>query len=127
MRRPHFTIASLLAVIGVLGIALAALRNPSYLWANVTFSLALAALVLATINAVYGRGARRAYWLGFTLCGGTEPSDLLVPGLRESVCPRLATEAGSSTCSDPQVAPPFLPPPPSDQDGETAVAPMASG
>ena len=93
MRRPHFSIASLLAVIGILGVALAALVNPSYLWANVTFSMAFAAIVLAIINTVYGREARRAYWLGFSLCGGIYFAVCSVPSLRDSLCPRLATEA----------------------------------
>ena len=116
MRRPHFTIASLLAVIGILGVALAALRNPSYLWANVTFSLAFAALVLAIINAVYGRGARRAYWVGFTLCGGTYFAVCWMPGLHESVCPRLATEVIFDFLY-PHIAPPSPTPPPSMRMG----------
>jgi hypothetical protein len=40
MRMPIFSIGRLLAVIGVLGIAFAALRSPSYLWANATFTAA---------------------------------------------------------------------------------------
>ena len=47
MRLPRFSIASILAVIAIFAVALAALRSPSYLWANVTFSLALCALVVA--------------------------------------------------------------------------------
>ena len=92
MRRPRFSIASVLAVISILGVALAAFRDPSYLWANVTFSVAFAALVLAIINAIYGSGASRAYWLGFILCGWTYFAICSVPGLRESICPRLVTE-----------------------------------
>jgi hypothetical protein len=92
MRKPRYSIASGLAIIGILGVALAAFRDPSYLWANVTFSAALAALVLAIINAVYSRGARRAYWLGFALCGWAYFAITSVPGLRQSLCPRLVTE-----------------------------------
>jgi hypothetical protein len=92
MGRPHFSIASLLVVICVLGVALAAFRNPSYLWANVTFTVAFAAIVLAIINTIYGRGANRAYWLGFAVCGGTYFAICTVPGLRDSLNPRLATE-----------------------------------
>jgi hypothetical protein len=92
MRPPRFSIASLLAVIGILGVALAALRTPSNFWANVTFSVALATLVIAVINAIYGSGARRAYWLGFAICGGTYFAVCSVPGLRDSVCLRLASE-----------------------------------
>jgi hypothetical protein len=92
MRLPRFSIASVLAVTAILAVALAALRSPSYLWANVTFSLALGALVVAIINVVYGREAGRAYWLGFSLCGGIYLAICSMPGLRDSVCPRLVTE-----------------------------------
>jgi hypothetical protein len=92
MKLPRFSIASILAVIAFVAVALAALRTPSNLWANVTSSLAMAALVGAIINVIYARGTVRAYWLGFSLCGGIYFSVCLVPGLRDSICPRLVTE-----------------------------------
>jgi hypothetical protein len=108
MERPRFSIASLLVVIGVLGIALAAFRNPSYMWANITFTVAFAAIVLAIINTIHGRGACRAYWLGFALCGGTYFATCTVPGIRDSLCPRLATEM-IFDCIYPHVSPPSGP------------------
>jgi hypothetical protein len=113
MERPRFSIASLLVVIGVIGIALAALRNPSYMWANVTFSVAFAAILMAIINTIYGRGARRAYWLGFALCGGIYFATCSVPGIRESICPRLATEMVFDLLYPNVSPPPAAPPPPS--------------
>ncbi len=92
MRLPRFSIASALAVIAILAVALAALRSPSYLWANVTFSLALGALVVGIVNVIYGRDVGRAYWVGFSLCGGIYLAICTLPGLRDSGCPRLATE-----------------------------------
>ncbi len=92
MRLPRFSIASGLTLIAILAVALAALRNPSYLWANVTYSLALGAVVVAFVNAVYSREAGRAYWLGFSLCGGIYLTVCSVPVLRDSVCSRLLTE-----------------------------------
>jgi len=92
MGRPQFSIASLFVVIGILSIALAAFRQPSYMWANVTFTVAFAAIVLAIINIIYGQGASRAYWVGFLLCGGTYFTICTVPGIRDTLCPRLATE-----------------------------------
>jgi hypothetical protein len=92
MRLPRFSIASILAVIAIFAVALAALRNPSYLWASVTFSLALGALVVAIVNVSYGRAHSRAYWLGFSLFGGIYFAICSLPGLHDSVCPRLATE-----------------------------------
>jgi hypothetical protein len=85
MRRPRLSIGSALTIIGILGVALAAFRDPSYLWANVTFSTAFAALVLAIVNVLYSRGARRAYWAGFALCGWAYFAICSVPGLRESL------------------------------------------
>ncbi len=92
MRAARFSIGSLLAVIGILAVALAALRNPSYLWANAAFTAALAAVLAAVVSTVFGRGARRAYWLGFALFGGTYLAICSTPVLRDSVCPRLVTE-----------------------------------
>ena len=93
MRLPRFSIANGLVVIAILAVALAALRTPSYLWANVTYSIALGAVVVAIVNFVYGREARRAYWLGFSLCGGIYLTVCSVPVLRDSVGSRLVTEA----------------------------------
>src|SRR5262249_47811250 len=110
LRRPRFSIASLLVVIGILGVALAALRNPSYLWANVTFTMAFASLVLAIVNPISGRAARRAYWLGFPVSGGAYFAVCSLPGLRDSVCPRLATEVIFDLLY-PNMAPPIPPAP----------------
>jgi hypothetical protein len=93
MLRRRFSIGNMLALIAILGVALAALRSPSYLWANAAFTAALAAVVAAVVNTVFGRGARRAYWFGFAIFGGTYLAICSTPGLRESVCPRLVTEA----------------------------------
>jgi hypothetical protein len=108
MRRLHFSIANLLAVIGILGVAMAALRNPSYLWANVTFSIAFGSLIVAVLSAIYAQGPRRAYWLGFSLCGAAYFAVCWMPGLHESVCPRLVSEAVFDLLY-PLVAPPEPP------------------
>jgi hypothetical protein len=92
MRMPRFSISTLLVVIAILGVAMAALRSPSYLWANVTFTIALLAILTAVASAIVARGAHRAYWLGFSLFGGTYLAICAGPGLNEAVCPRLATE-----------------------------------
>jgi len=88
----RFTIAQLFAVIAVCGVAFAALRSPSYLWANALYTTAFAALVIAAINVVYGRGGSRAYWAGFLIAGAVYFIAYSVPSLREPVCPRLFTE-----------------------------------
>jgi hypothetical protein len=108
MKLPRFSIASVLVVIAIFAVALAALRSPSYLWANVTSSLAMIALVVAMINVIYAREAVRAYWLGFSLCGGLYFAACSIPGLRDSLCPRLVTEAALDLLY-PHISPPSAP------------------
>jgi hypothetical protein len=69
MWRFRFSVRGLMMLIVLLGTAFAALRSPTPLWANGWFSLVLAALVLAVPAAVYRRGERRAFWVGFATCG----------------------------------------------------------
>ena len=69
MRHFRFSIRGLMIVIVVLGTAFAALRYPTPLWANLWYSLTLAALTLAVPAAVYRRGEQRAFWVGFAACG----------------------------------------------------------
>jgi hypothetical protein len=94
MKRLRFSIGGILIAIAILAVALAALRSPSPLAAGVAFSLAFGSLVVAAVNVVVcGWGAGRAYWLGFLLAGGAYFIVCFVPGFRESMCPRLVTEA----------------------------------
>lgn len=69
MRSFRFSIAHLLLLIVFLGFSFAALRSPSQLWANAWFSAALVVLTIAVLAAVYRRGRRRAFWVGFASCG----------------------------------------------------------
>lgn len=69
MRRFRVSIAGLLAGIGLLGVSLAALARPSGLWANAYYSLALGTLIIAVLGAIYSRASKRAFWVGFSVCG----------------------------------------------------------
>jgi hypothetical protein len=69
MRRFRYSVGGLMMIIVLLAAAIAALRYPSPLWANVWFSLAASALTLAVPAAVYHRGEQRAFWVGFASCG----------------------------------------------------------
>jgi hypothetical protein len=93
-------------------VSLAAFRDPSYLCANIAFSVALATLVLAIINVLYGRGAGRACWAGFALCGWAYFSIFPIPGLRESLCLRLVPEVVLDL-----IYPHLTPPPPAPAPG----------
>jgi hypothetical protein len=69
MPRFRFSIGGLMAAIVLIAIAIAGLRYPSPFWANVWFSLPLGALAVAIPAAVYSRGGRRAFLVGFATCG----------------------------------------------------------
>jgi hypothetical protein len=69
MNRLRFSIASLLVWVALLGVGIAALRSGSPLWGNALFSLAIGMLTIAILAAVYRKGRRRAFWVGFATCG----------------------------------------------------------
>lgn len=69
MRHLRTTLAGLMGIVLVAALGLAALRVASPFWAGVTYLAIRAILGLAILNVVYARGARRAWWLGFTLFG----------------------------------------------------------
>jgi hypothetical protein len=90
--KPRFSLAAIAAAIGSCGVAFAALRSPSHLWANATYTGVCIALVLAAINVAFSRGRSRAFWAGFLMAGGAYFTAYSVPALRESIGPRLLTE-----------------------------------
>jgi hypothetical protein len=108
MRLPRFSIGLLLAVIALCGVAVSALRTPSYLWANALYTAAAVSVVVASIQAAFGRGGRRAFWAGFLMAAGSYLVTYSVPNLRESVCPKLLTEPLLDMVY-PLIAPPATP------------------
>jgi hypothetical protein len=68
MRR--ISIRTLMALVLVSAIGLAALRNASELWAGMMLLLALAAVGVAILGVALMRGRERAWWLGFAVFGG---------------------------------------------------------
>ena len=91
--RPRFSIAGLAAFVALCGVAFASIRSPSQLWASVLFASALASLPIGLLNAVYGKGRSRAYWVGFTTCGALYFVTSLGPWFRDEWGPRMATTA----------------------------------
>lgn len=69
MKRFRYSIRTLMGGVVLMGVAFAGLRSPTPFWANLSFSLVLAGLVLAVPTAVYRRGERRAFWVGFATFG----------------------------------------------------------
>jgi hypothetical protein len=91
MRRARISIRGLMTAIVLLAAGLAALRSPTPLWANLWFSLTLAALVLAIPTAVYCRGQDRAFWVGFASAGWVYFLLALAPWFQSEFGFQLAT------------------------------------
>ena len=68
-RLPRVRIASVMSTIVVAAFAFTSLRMASSVWAGWVVFLTLGALCWAVLAAVYRRGARRAFWVGFALVG----------------------------------------------------------
>jgi hypothetical protein len=79
MRR--FSIRTLMAVILVSAVGLAALRNANELWAGTMLLITLAAVGVAVLGAVNLRGRERAWWQGIALFSGGYLVFALVPWL----------------------------------------------
>jgi hypothetical protein len=65
----RLSIIGLLAFVGFFGVVTAALIYATDLWANLVFTLLVAALLGGIVACIYCWGASRAYWVGFTLFG----------------------------------------------------------
>jgi hypothetical protein len=65
----RFAIRSLMAVVVLSAIALAAIRNCSAVWAGAMFSITFFALTCSLLGIVFGRNIRRIYRSGFAVLG----------------------------------------------------------
>lgn len=117
-RRVH--IATLVYAVVFVGVALAALRSSSQLWAGVCFTAALGSLPLAAVHLIYSRRRRRAYWAGFLLVGSTYFLATLSPWLGDEIGPRLVT-LGLIDLSYPYITPPSDVTPPQTEAMTTAI------
>jgi len=82
MRKLRFNIASLLAVILVLGVGFAALRESSDLWESGLFSLTVGSLLISILLAVHRTESRRAFWIGLALFGWIYLGLTLMPSIQ---------------------------------------------
>ncbi len=69
MRKFRFSIGGLMAVVSVLAIGFAALKNANETWAGAMFLLTCGVMGLAVVGVICRREAERAWWLGFALFG----------------------------------------------------------
>jgi hypothetical protein len=71
VKRPTLTIAGLMVSIVFVGVALKALREPSWFMASAVFSFAVCVLSAAVLLACVKRGRSRAGWIGMSAFGLT--------------------------------------------------------
>jgi len=90
VRRIRFTIANLVAIIFILGVGFAALREPTDLWESSIFSLTLGVMLISILLAIHRSDKRRAFWLGFALFGWIYMGLSLIPSIES----RLITSKG---------------------------------
>src|SRR4051794_19981172 len=90
MRRPRITIASLLGIVAFVGVAIAALREPTDAWDATLLGLTVLVLLASALLAVHRRGGGGAFWRGFALLGWA----YLVASLAPPVEIRLPTRRG---------------------------------
>jgi hypothetical protein len=87
MRRFRFHLGTLVLVVLVLGVSLAALRESNQGWDSGVFTLVLTVLLVSVLLAIHRNEGRRAFWLGFALFGAA----YLGPSLVSSIESRLIT------------------------------------
>ena len=69
MDRIRFSMASLMGLVFVVAIALAALRSATVIWAVVITTFVWGTLSFAVLRIIYGRGNVRRFWTGFAVFG----------------------------------------------------------
>jgi hypothetical protein len=89
MRR--ISVRSLMAVVLVSAIGLAALRNANDWSAGIMLLVALMATGTAILGAIFLRNRERAWWTGFALFGGAYLALTFSPWLSETFRAKLAT------------------------------------
>lgn len=87
----RFSIGTLMAVVLVCGVAVAALRDASDSWAGVMLALTLFMLGIALLGILTLRGDRRAFWQGFALFGWGYLVLTMGPWFAGEIQPRLPT------------------------------------
>jgi hypothetical protein len=85
----RFNLASLLALIGVLALGLAAMRDGSDLVERIIFTLLLVVLFAGLVGAIVRR--RAGAWAGFAVCGWGYSFIAFIPAVNEEVAPHLLT------------------------------------
>lgn len=87
--RLRFSIRGLLGLIGYFGVACAGLLSASDLWDSILFSATCALLTASVLMVILRWGEKRAFWLGFGLCGWLYLGASLIPAVETRLLTRL--------------------------------------
>jgi hypothetical protein len=79
MRRIRFRVGTLVILVLLLGVGFAALRESNDTWGGTIFSMTFGVLLISILLAIHRTEKRRAFWLGFALCGSAYLGLSLVP------------------------------------------------
>jgi hypothetical protein len=90
MRRFRFHLGSLVTIVLVVGVGLAALRESNTIWDSGIFSAVAGVLLIAVLLAIHRTEKKRAFWIGFALFGWVYLGLSLVPSIES----RLITTKG---------------------------------
>jgi hypothetical protein len=85
MRRFRFHLGTLVILVLLLGVGLAALRESNDTWDSGVFTLTLAVLLNSILLAVHRAERKRAFWLGFALFGSAYLGLSLVPSVESGL------------------------------------------
>ena len=91
MRLTRLTIAEILGTIGCCAVGFAGLMYASSPWAGLAFSITLGSLTLGWIAIIYRRSERRAFWIGFMICGWSYVIFTYTPWISDIVGSQLVT------------------------------------
>jgi hypothetical protein len=100
MRRFRFHLGTLLLIILLVGVGLAALRESNEIWDSSLFSVTIGVLLISILLAIHRTERRRAFWLGFALFGSAYLGLSLVPSIESRLITTRALDYLDSKIRD---------------------------
>ena len=91
MNRLKYSLTCLLVGTAAMAVSITSLVFASVFWASFCLSIAIFTLAIGILGLVYRRGAKRAFWLGFTLFGCSYFVLVFAPGFDHVIGHRLVT------------------------------------